>query len=396
MSNANHSHKHRALVIGGSLGGLFAATLLRQIGWDVDIFERSAHDLDSRGGGIVLQPEVVEVFQRAGVDIGAIELGVRSDYRTVFRPDGSIQSKHLAPQTQTSWSLIYTTLKAAFGEQNYHQAKALARIDQTPGSDTVTAQFDDGTREVGHLLIGADGGNSVVRQQFWPTMQATYAGYLAWRGLLPETAMPPTARAMLHGDFGFANNKGSHILGYLVPGEDNNLLPGHRLYNWVWYRVADERLLAEIMTDANGHSRHYAIPEGLLAHRWLEHLHREAESLLPIPFREVVEATERPFAQAIRDLASDHMVAGRVVIIGDAAAIPRPHTAASTSKAASNALALAGELHTSAHDISAALARWEPPQVALGRSLRRQGSQIGNYLLFHRWPVAKDTNIVSV
>jgi 2-polyprenyl-6-methoxyphenol hydroxylase-like FAD-dependent oxidoreductase len=387
MSNANHSHKLRALIIGGSLGGLFAGTLLRQIGWEVDIFERSAHDLDSRGGGIVLQPEVVEVFRRAGVDIGAIELGVRSNYRTVFRPDGSIQSKHLAPQTQTSWSLIYTTLKAAFGELNYHQAKTLVTIDQDAESGTVTAQFDDETHEVGNLLIGADGGNSVVRQQLWPNMRPTYAGYLAWRGLVPEAAMPPAARAMLHGDFGFANNKGSHILGYLVPGE----LPGHRLYNWVWYRAVDERVLAEVMTDSNGHPRHFAIPEGLLARRWLEHLHREAENLLPLPFREVVEETKQPFAQAIRDLASDHMVAGRVVIIGDAAAIPRPHTAASSSKAAANALALADELRASPDDIPAALARWEPPQVALGRRLRQQGSQIGDYLLFHRSPIAKDT-----
>jgi 2-polyprenyl-6-methoxyphenol hydroxylase-like FAD-dependent oxidoreductase len=387
MSNANHSHKLRALIIGGSLGGLFAGTLLRQIGWEVDIFERSAHDLDSRGGGIVLQPEVVEVFRRAGVDIGAIELGVRSNYRTVFRPDGSIQSKHLAPQTQTSWSLIYTTLKAAFGELNYHQAKTLVTIDQDAESGTVTAQFDDETHEVGNLLIGADGGNSVVRQQLWPNMRPTYAGYLAWRGLVPEAAMPPAARAMLHGDFGFANNKGSHILGYLVPGE----LPGHRLYNWVWYRAVDERVLAEVMTDSNGHPRHFAIPEGLLARRWLEHLHREAENLLPLPFREVVEETKQPFAQAIRDLASDHMVAGRVVIIGDAAAIPRPHTAASSSKAAANALALADELRASPDDIPAALARWEPPQVALGRRLRQQGSQIGDYLLFHRSPIAKNT-----
>jgi 2-polyprenyl-6-methoxyphenol hydroxylase-like FAD-dependent oxidoreductase len=39
----------QAVVIGGSLGGLFAGLLLRSIGWDVDIYERSPQDLDSRG-----------------------------------------------------------------------------------------------------------------------------------------------------------------------------------------------------------------------------------------------------------------------------------------------------------------------------------------------------------
>src|SRR5258706_3006503 len=389
MMKLNASDERRALIIGGSLGGLFAGNLLRQIGWDVDIFERSVHDLDSRGGGIVLQPEVIEVFRRAGLDIRTVDLGVRSKYRTVLQPDGSIESKHFAPQTQTSWSLVYTTLKAAFGDRDYHQAKTMVKIDHDPEAATLTAQFDDGTREIGDVLIGADGGDSVVRRQFWPTMRPTYAGYLAWRGLLPEDAMPPAARQMLHEDFGFANNEGSHILGYLVPGEHNDVHPGHRLYNWVWYRVADERLLEQIMIDRNSRPRGYAIPEGLLADRWVEHLRREAENLLPVPFREVVEATTQPFAQAIRDLASDHMVVGRVVIIGDAAAIPRPHTAASTSKAAANALALADELLASPGDVPAALVRWEPPQVALGKYLRQQGTQIGDYLLFQRPPIAK-------
>jgi 2-polyprenyl-6-methoxyphenol hydroxylase-like FAD-dependent oxidoreductase len=200
--------------------------------------------------------------------------------------------------------------------------------------------------------------------------------------------MPPSAREVLHGDFGFANNKGSHMLGYLVPAEHNGIRPGHRLYNWVWYRVADERLLAEIMTDRNGKPRGYTIPEGKLADRWITHLHREAENLLPPPFREVIEATAQPFAQAIRDLASDHMVAGRVIVIGDAAAIPRPHTAASTSKAAANALALVDEL-SAPNDIDVALARWEPDQVALGKYLRQQGTRTGDYLLFHRPPMAR-------
>lgn len=384
----NETKRRRAMIIGGSLGGLFAGNVLRRIGWDVDIFERSPHDLDSRGGGIVLQPEVVEVFRWAGVDPRAVDLGVRSVYRTVLRPDGSIQSKRFAPQTQTSWSLIYTTLKSTFGDRNYHRGKTLARIDQDPSAGSVTAHFEDGTSETGDLLIGADGGNSTVRQQLWPMLRPTYAGYLAWRGLLPEDAMPPAARQTLHGDFGFANNTGSHILGYLVPGENNDIRPGRRFYNWVWYRVADKNLLVDIMTDRNRRARGYAIPEGLLADKWKAHLQREAEILLPLPFRSVVQATAQPFAQAIRDLASDHTVAGRVAIIGDAAAIPRPHTAASTSKAAANALTLAKELQASPNDVPAALARWEPNQIALGKHLRHQGSRIGDFLLFHKPPTA--------
>jgi len=34
-------HPPRALVIGGSLGGLFAANLLQRRGWDVRVYEQS-------------------------------------------------------------------------------------------------------------------------------------------------------------------------------------------------------------------------------------------------------------------------------------------------------------------------------------------------------------------
>lgn len=373
----------RAIVVGGSLAGLFAGNMLRNIGWNVDIFERSAHDLDSRGGGIVLQPDVVEVFRRSGVKLERSSLGVQSRYRTVYRPDGSIQSRHLAPQTQTSWSLIYTTLRTAFGEEHYHRGKALTHVAQVDAR-SVTAVFADGTRETGDLLIGADGGNSSVRRQYWPDLRPRYAGYVAWRGLLAEGHMPAVSRDTLHGDFSFANNKGSHILGYLVPGADNDVRLGHRIYNWVWYRVIEAKVLAEVMTDRDGKPRDYAVPEGLLADRWIEQLRREAQDLLPPGFRDAVLATPQPFVQAIRDLASDQMVSGRVIMLGDAASIPRPHTAASTAKAAANAIALAGELAASPDDVDAALMRWEPRQAMYGKYLERQGSEMGNYLLFRQ------------
>ncbi|WP_342249130.1 FAD binding domain-containing protein [Sphingomonas sp. OTU376] len=378
--------KPRALIVGGSLAGLFTANLLGRAGWDVEVFERSPHDLDSRGGGIVLQPEVVEVFRRMGIDVGAMTLGVASRYRTVFGPDGSIQSKQLAPQVQTSWSLLYSTLRKGFGDARYHQGMTLAGLDQDRDAETVTARFADGSSRTADLLVGADGGNSAVRALLWPDARPRYAGYVAWRGLVAENEMPPVSREMLHGDFGFANNKGSHILGYLVPGAHNDMRVGHRLYNWVWYRVADEALLAEILVDRNGRPRVSAIPEGMLADRWRAHLDTEADQLLPPPFGEIVRATRQPFIQTIRDLAVDQMVSGRAVILGDAAAIPRPHTAASSSKAAANALSLADAL-ASTSDIDVALARWQPAQVALGKALLRQGMQTGDHLLFGRRPL---------
>ena len=44
-----------AVVIGGSIGGLTAALLLRDLGFDVHVYERTPSALDGRGSGIVLR-----------------------------------------------------------------------------------------------------------------------------------------------------------------------------------------------------------------------------------------------------------------------------------------------------------------------------------------------------
>ncbi len=389
MNTVKNAETNRAIVIGGSLGGLFAATMLARVGWQVDVFERSGHDLDSRGGGIVLQPDVVEVLKQAGTNVADVDLGVLSRNRTVFRPDGSILTKQVAPQTQTSWSLVYSMMREAFDKGHYHTAKNLIDLHQNDECKTVTAYFADGSQATGDLLVGADGNGSTVRQLLWPDDKPDYAGYLAWRGLVPEQDLPSVARDDLLGDFGFSNNKGSHILGYLVPGASNDTRAGHRLYNWVWYRVADDTVLRNIMTDKDGLYRGFSMPEGKLAEQWKPHLHREADNLLPPGFRAAVQATNEPYAQAIRDLTVETMVKGRVVLLGDAAFIPRPHTAASTSKAAANALALAEALDMYSDDIDRGLKRWEPHQLKLGNFLFEQGIRAGDHLLFNRVPAAR-------
>ncbi|KAB0654902.1 hypothetical protein F7R13_25975, partial [Burkholderia territorii] len=97
----------------------------------------------------------------------------------------------------------------------------------------------------------------------------------------------------------------------------------------------------------------------------------------------LVEATQVPFAQAILDLAVERMAFGRAVLLGDAACLVRPHTAAGVAKAAQNAVGLAealrGGVHESAFD--AALSRWEADQLATNASLSELGISLGTRIM---------------
>lgn len=79
------AERPRALVVGGSLAGLLAATTLRAAGWKADVFERSPQPLESRGGGLVLQPDVLEAFRFAGIPPDPF-LGVRPTTGSILTP----------------------------------------------------------------------------------------------------------------------------------------------------------------------------------------------------------------------------------------------------------------------------------------------------------------------
>lgn len=368
-----NSTNNRAIVIGGSLAGLFAGTLLGSIGWQVDIYERSPHTLDSRGGGIVLQPDVIEAFQRAG--IAWDKLGVVAHERYYLQRSGSIQQMPMR-QTLTSWNLLYGAMRRHFPDRHYHQGKQLVEIQQD--GDRVTAIFADGDRQTGDLLIAADGPNSTIRQLLLPSYVPQYAGYVAYRGLVDEAELDPETAAIFTERFAFYQFPNSHILQYVIPGENESLVPGERRFNWVWY-VNYDRLteLPHILTDSNGKQRDYSVPPGLLSPTVESEMRAYADRVLVTPFQKLVAATKEPFVQAILDLGVPQMAFDRVALIGDAAFIPRPHTAASTSKAAANALALVDALVEHHHNVPKALSAWETDELVLGMRLWKSGQDLG-------------------
>src|SRR5258708_1254463 len=107
-----------------------------------------------------------------------------------------------------------------------------------------------------------------------------------------------------------------------------------------------------------------------------------AEKMLPEPFKTLVAATKEPFVQSILDYEAPKMPFGRIALLGDAGFIPRPHTAASTSKAAANATALVDVLNYNDNDVKASLLAWEPGQMTLGRYLTEHGRVLGSQSQF--------------
>ncbi|MCJ0764375.1 FAD binding domain-containing protein [Variovorax terrae] len=376
-----HHTQPRALIIGGSLGGLFAATTLQAIGWQVDIFERSPHELDSRGGGIVLQSDVLQAFRFAGVE-AAGGLGVRSGDRIYLNRDGEVVQRTWMPQTQTSWNMLYGAMQRKLAASAYHRGEQFVRFEQD--GRRIHAHFASGRTETGDLLIGADGARSAVRRQVLPGLAPRYAGYVAWRGLVEEAGLAGDAADVLRGNFAFQQGSDHLLLEYLVPGEDESTQPGHRRWNWVWYRkVRHGDDLSRLLTDRHGVRHAFSLPPGLAKDEDVAWLQQQSRERLASAFQQLVAATQAPFVQAILDLQVHRMVFGRALLLGDAAFVPRPHTAGSTAKAAANALALATALRgtETGADIDAALAGWEAQQLRDGIAMTEWGMRMGNQIM---------------
>src|SRR5580704_16316588 len=102
----------RALVIGGSLGGLLAAHLLRSTGWDAVVFERNAEALASRGVGLGTHPQLIAILRRAGVAFDDT-MGVKVPKVVCLDRGGSIVVEQPTVRTMSAWSRLYSALHEA-------------------------------------------------------------------------------------------------------------------------------------------------------------------------------------------------------------------------------------------------------------------------------------------
>lgn len=378
----------RVAVAGGSLGGLSTALVLRDIGCQVDVFERSSVALSGFGAGIVVHEATVRyLVERLGMRLD--DISVPSRVLQYLGPSGEVTFQRASPYRFTAWNTVFRALADELGQERYHLGHALVGFEQDDGG--VDVRFANGASGRYDLLVCADGVASTARRRLMSDVEPTYSGYVGWRGTVAASLLTPETFATLGDAITYALIDSSHIVAYQIPSAAGH--EGERLVNFVWYRnVPPGAELDELMTDRDGVHRPLSLHPGIAQDRYVDGIRETARNELPPQLAEMVERTPLPFVQAIVDVESPKMAFGRVAILGDGAFTARPHAAAGTAKAAENAWTLASALAATG-DVSEALRQWEPGQLELGAQLVARAREVGERSQFHGTWVPGDPDL---
>ena len=192
----------RILIAGAGLGGLTAAGCLLRAGYDVQVFEQ-APELTEVGAGIQLSANAMHVLNHLGIGDAISATSVRPE-SYVFRlfDSGEIIQRfaladehltlHKAPYNQVHRADLHDNLAGcvrALKPDAIHLNKKVTGFAED--ADGVMLQFEDDTTAQGDLVIGADGVNSVIRDQICGAVPATYTGDACWRVTIPTDQLPP-------------------------------------------------------------------------------------------------------------------------------------------------------------------------------------------------------------
>lgn len=183
------------VIVGGGIGGLFAANALLAHGLSVAVYEQ-APALGEVGAGVFVTPNAVRHLQRVGLGsavekFGAL-VGPGSSY---FRHDGT----PIAPVQVTDasgWNATYGMHRADYVELlaanlpagTVHCGHRAVGFDQDAKAARV--RFANGVTVEADAVVGADGIHSELRPHVFPPSTPVFHGTISYRGLVARERIP--------------------------------------------------------------------------------------------------------------------------------------------------------------------------------------------------------------
>ena len=362
----------RVAIIGGSIAGCAAAVALDRLGCQVQVFERSPGALRDRGSGIAIPlPLREELIQHGYLDRDYP--CCRPEARWWVLGNGAPAGRLLWSQPGTlatnNWGVLWRSLRARVPDDRYLGGTAVTAVE--PAGGHVDVLLDDGNRRTFDVVVGADGYRSATRMVVESASKPSYAGYVLWRGNFPEPRLASrvgidrldAARAWLTVCY-----PQGHGVMYPIPDFDGSTEPGRRRINWAIYAPQPEGLDFVEPT---------SIPPGHVSRRLYDQLGELIHTWFPADYRPLFSSPpDEVSIQPIYDQMVHSYVEGRVLLIGDAGTLSRPHTGSGATKAMQDALCLE-RLGSEHGEWSALLTAYDAERAATGRKLVALGRRIG-------------------
>jgi salicylate hydroxylase len=354
--------KPRILIAGAGIGGLVAALALHQRGFEVALYEQAA-ELRELGAGLQISPNGSRVLRELGLlsAMAAIASVPTAKDMRLFNTGQAWRVQDLGATAEARYGSPYwlvhrgdfhSVLVRALAERAAGAVRVGARatgFEQAAGG--VTLLLENGERIHGDALIGADGVHSVVRQRLFGDGQATFTGFMAWRGVVSMRRLPVRLRQQ----YGMTwIGPHGHVVTYpLRRGELLNFVTAIERDDWLTESWSEAGTVEECRRDlAAWHADVLAIVDAIdTPYKWAM-LGRE-----PLPRWSI----------------------GRVSLLGDACHPTLPFLAQGANMAIEDGMVLARCLD--AHDIPEALRRYETSR--LDRTSRIVRASLENVSRYH-------------
>jgi salicylate hydroxylase len=183
------------MIVGGGIGGLFAANALIAHGLDVSVYEQ-APALGEVGAGVYLTPNSVRHLERVGLGPAVEKWGARVGPKSHYlRHDGA----PIAPvqvSDASGWNAAFGMhradlvdfLAAALPAGVVHCGHRAIGFEQV--GDLARVQFANGASAEADIVVAADGIHSELRPGVFPPSKPVFHGTICYRGLVSRERLP--------------------------------------------------------------------------------------------------------------------------------------------------------------------------------------------------------------